>query len=47
MQEESRGQREWEWTDKQGEIVHAVANPDVRSNQLQDLRLPELSPASR
>jgi hypothetical protein len=21
----------WEWTDKQGEIVHAVANPDVRS----------------
>jgi hypothetical protein len=21
----------WEWTNKQGEIVHAVANPDVRS----------------
>ena len=21
----------WEWTDKQGEVVHAVANPDVRS----------------
>ncbi|HEV2922206.1 MAG TPA: hypothetical protein VG673_23655, partial [Actinomycetota bacterium] len=23
--------RFWEWTDKQGEIVHAVADPDVRS----------------
>jgi hypothetical protein len=21
----------WEWTNKQGEVVHAVANPDVRS----------------